>query len=298
VERSSTTPEGLRPHDPGERLRCCCEVGVLVISSLSNPRIKHLRELMSKGQVDSENRIPVEGLKLIREALQSGLAVGEVYVCASKAQEKPLQEVLNRTERLGIKRQFVADRVYNAVVDTEASQGIVALVKLPRFQLSDVTGNSPFLFLAHQLQDPGNLGTLIRSAEAFGVRAVLLTEKTVSPVNQKAVRASAGSLFRMPVLAGFNPHRLLDDLRQHGFKLVAATAQGGEDFRKVDYRGPTALVVGNEGSGLPKSALQQIHLRVTIPLSVNVESLNVAVASSIILSEAARQRWRSAVVVQ
>jgi len=270
----------------------------LVITSLSNPRVKHLRELMRKGQFDSKHQVPVEGLKLIRDALQSRLVIEEVYICASRAQESGLQEILKQIRQLGIRTQLVAKRVYNAVVDTEASQGIVALVKLPRFQLSDVTGNSPFLFLAHQLQDPGNLGTLIRSAEAFGARAVLLTEKTVSPVNQKAVRASAGSLFRMPVLAGFNPHRLLDDLRQHGFKLVAATAQGGEDFRKVDYRGPTALVVGNEGSGLPKSALQQIHLRVTIPLSVNVESLNVAVASSIILSEAARQRWRSAVVVR
>jgi RNA methyltransferase, TrmH family len=249
---------------------------------------------MRKGQVDSENRIPVEGVKLVREALQSYLAVEEIYICGSRVKESGLQEIVNQTERLGVITHLVADRVYKSLADTETPQGIVALVKLPQFKLSDLTGHSPFLFLAHQLQDPGNLGTLIRSAEAFGVRAVLLTENTVSPVNQKAVRASAGSLFRMPVLTGFNPHDLLDDLRQRGFKLIAATPQGGEDFRKVDYRGSTVLVVGNEGSGLSNSALEQIHLRVTIPLSAKVESLNVAVASSIILSEAACQRRMNA----
>jgi TrmH family RNA methyltransferase len=250
---------------------------------------------MRKGQVDSENRIPVEGVKLVREALQSNLRVEEIYICGSRVQEIGLQDILNQTKRLGVITYLVADRIYRSLVGTETPQGIVALVKLRQFELRDVTGDSPLLFLAHQLQDPGNLGTLLRSAEAFGVRAVLLSENTVSPVNQKAVRASAGSLFRMPVLAGLNPHRLLDDLSQRGFKLIAATPQGGEDFREVDYRGSTVLVVGSEGSGLSSSALEQIHLRVTISLSAKVESLNVAVASSIILSEAASQRRMNAV---
>jgi TrmH family RNA methyltransferase len=232
----------------------------------------------------------VEGLKLVREALQSRLDIEEVYICANTVQENGLQEILKQIRQLHIGMQLVAKRVYNALVDTEAPQGIVAVVKLPQFQLDQVTRDSSLLLLADQLQDPGNLGTLLRSAEAFGVKAVVLTENTVSPANQKAVRASAGSLFRMPVLTGFNPRRLLDELCQRGFKLVAATPQGGEDFRKVDYRGPTTLVVGNEGSGLSKSTLDRIDLRITIPLAAKVESLNVAVASSIILAEAARQR--------
>lgn len=247
---------------------------------------------MRKGQFDSKHQVPVEGLKLIREALQSRLVIEEVYVCASRAQESGLQEILKQIRQLGIRTQLVAEPVYNALVDTEAPQGIVAVVKLPQFQLDQVTRDSSLLLLADQLQDPGNLGTLIRSAEAFGVKAVLLTENTVSPANQKAVRASAGSLFRMPVFTGFNPDHLLDDLCQRGFKLVATTPQRGQDFRKVDYRGSAALVVGNEGSGLSKRTLDRIDFRVTIPLAAKVESLNVAVASSIILAEAARQRGK------
>jgi len=245
---------------------------------------------MRKGQFDSENRVPVEGVKLVQEAILSHAAVAEVYVCATRAREPALQEVLERTRRLRIRTLFVADRVYNGLVDTESPQGILALVKLPQFQLSQVVQNVSLLLLAHQLQDPGNLGTLIRSAEAFGARAVLLTEGTVSAANQKAVRASAGSLFRIPVLNGLDPAKLIDELRRRRFRLIATTPKGGENFDELDYRGSVALVVGNEGSGLSKDILDQIDIKVTIPLAANVESLNVAVASSIILSEAARQR--------
>jgi len=245
---------------------------------------------MRKGRVDSGDRIPVEGPKLVGEALRSDLVVEEIYLCASRAQESELQEIRDEAERRGASTCLVADRVYDSLADTEAPQGIIALVKLPQFVLDDLTKGTPFLFVAEQLQDPGNLGTLIRSAEAFGVRAVLLADNSVSPANQKVVRASAGSLFRMPVLTGFQPDRLFGDLHQRGFTLIAATPRGGQDFRKVDYRGLAALVVGNEGRGLSNRALNQIDLRVTIPLSVNVESLNVAVASSIIFSEVARQR--------
>jgi TrmH family RNA methyltransferase len=209
-------------------------------------------------------------------------------------QERELQEIQHETKSIGANTWLVADRVYKSLADTETPQGVVAVVKLPQFRLDQVTRDSSFLLVADQLQDPGNLGTLIRSAEAFGVKAVVLTENTVSPANQKAVRAAAGSLFRIPVLTGFKPRGLFEELRQRQFMLVAATPRGGQDFRKVDYRCPTALVVGNEGSGLSNSALEQISLRVTIPLSVNVESLNVAVASSIILSEVARQRRMNA----
>jgi TrmH family RNA methyltransferase len=247
---------------------------------------------MRKGQFGSENQLPVEGLKLVWEALQSRLVVEEVYVCVSQAEEKSLQEILRRLHDLKVSVQFVADRVYNNLVETESSQGIIALVKLPRFQLSRVLRDSPLLLLAHQLQDPGNLGTLIRSSEAFGVAAVLLTGHTVSAANQKAVRASAGSLLRVPVLSELNVDRFLDELRHDGFRLVAAIPRGGVDFREADYRESTALVVGNEGSGLPPNTLDRIDLRVTVSVATPVESLNVAVASSIILAEAARQRQR------
>ena len=262
----------------------------MIITSSSNARIRELRELMREGCADSMNRVPIEGIKLAREALKSRLEVKEVYVAQSRLQEGYIQGVLKQAERFSPEVVLVADRIFKALADTETPQGIVVLVKLPQFQLGDVIRHSSLVLIAHQLQDPGNLGTVIRSAEAFGVNAVLLTQNTVSFLNQKAVRASAGSLFRVPILSGFKLDGLVENLRERGFRLVAANPNGDRDFREGDYQGSTALFIGNEGRGLTRSILDKVDLKVKIPLAMAVESLNVAIASSIILCEVARQR--------
>lgn len=268
-------------------------VTTLIITSSSNARIREVQELMREGCADSGNRVPIEGTKLVQEALKSRLEVKEIYVARSRIEESSVQVILKQAARFSPRVVLVADKIFKALADTETPQGIVALVKLPQFQLSDVIHDSPLLLIAHQLQDPGNLGTLMRSAEAFGVNAVLLTQHTVSFLNQKAVRASAGSLFRIPVLPGFTPDGLIENLRERGVKLVAASPGGDRDFREIDYQGSTAVFIGNEGSGLMDDILDRVDLNVKIPLAMAVESLNVAVASSIILCEAARQRGSS-----
>jgi TrmH family RNA methyltransferase len=262
----------------------------LIITSSSNVRIRRLRELMREGSADSMNRVPIEGIKLVREALKSRLEVKEIYVAQNRIEESSIQGILKQAERFSPEVVLVEDRIFRALADTETPQGIVALVKLPQFQLDDVIRHSPLVLIAHQLQDPGNLGTLIRSAEAFGVSAVVLTENTVSFLNQKTVRGSAGSLFRIPILSGFKLTGLIESLREHGFKLVAASPCGDRDFREVDYQGSIAVFIGNEGRGLTSDLLDKVDLKVKIPLAIAVESLNVAIAASIILCEAARQR--------
>ncbi|PYV88883.1 MAG: hypothetical protein DMG05_14760 [Acidobacteria bacterium] len=270
---------------------CRAERGTtLIITASSNPRIRKLRELMRRGCADSLHRVYIEGIKLVQEALKSRLEVEEIYVAESKIQEGSVRGILQKAERSSPEVVLVADRIFKILADTETPQGIVALVKLPQFQLGDVIRDSPLVLIAHQLQDPGNLGTLVRSAEAFGVSAVLLTQNTVSFLNPKAVRASAGSLFRIPILSGFKLNGLLESLREHGFKMIAASPHGDRDFRDVDYRGATALFIGNEGRGLTSDILDKVDLKVKIPLAMTVESLNVAIASSIILCEVARQR--------
>jgi TrmH family RNA methyltransferase len=146
------------------------------------------------------------------------------------------------------------------------------------------------LLVGCELQDPGNLGTLLRSAEAFGVEGVLLTRTSVNPSNEKVVRASAGSVFRLPCLGGFENTELLRHLGRNSFHFIAATPKAAVDFRKVDYRQRIALILGNEGKGLSEEVLTQVQTRIHIPMTAGIESLNVAVAASIILCEAARQR--------
>ena len=263
----------------------------MIITSSSNSRIKLLRQLIREGQADSENRIPIEGIKLVQEALKSDLPIEALYIAQDKLKEVSIRDILRQLKRHRPEVTLVSDRVFDSMVDTENPQGIVALVRLPQARWGDVIGNSPLVLVACQLQDPGNLGTVFRSAEAFGVKTVLLTQNTVSPMNQKVIRASAGSLFRIHHLSGLEPEKLIGDLDRLGFKLIAATSRGDKDFRQADYRGPTALFVGNEGRGFPDVILDRIPLKVRIPLAPKVESLNVAIASSIILCEAARQRF-------
>ena len=174
---------------------------------------------------------------------------------------------------------------------TEHPQGVAALVEAPQFTLQAMYQNSPgripLVVIAAGLQDPGNLGTLIRSAEAFGATGMILLPGTVSLWNAKTLRASSGSAFRLPVVA-LTADDAFATLRARGIRIFAAVARDGDS--EADLRGPSALLVGNEGSGLPDAWIEKADARVTIPLPGAVESLNAAIAGSVLLYDAMRQR--------
>jgi TrmH family RNA methyltransferase len=178
-------------------------------------------------------------------------------------------------------------------METRAPQGVAALLVPPVHALKDVVDEeaAPLILVAGGLQDPGNLGTLVRSAEAFGASGVLTTPGTVSGWNQKALRASAGSIFRTPVV-GVGLEELAA-LKARGVRLLAAVAEDYADTvaaPAVDFRGACAVMIGNEGAGLSEELLELADVRVTIPCPGRVESLNAAVAGSLLLYEASRQR--------
>ncbi len=182
------------------------------------------------------------------------------------------------------------DAVFSSTVATETPQGVAALVKLKDWDLTAaLDATTPFIVGVAGIQDPGNLGTIIRSAEAFGANAVMLGENTVSQFNAKAVRASAGSLFRM------NTHRValataLPQLRKRGVKLVGTSSHKGVPLNEADLTGPLALFIGSEGAGVSRELLNEFDANVIIPHSPKVESLNAGVAASILLYEVSRQR--------
>src|SRR5262249_28464429 len=184
----------------------------------------------------------------------------------------------------------VTDRLFPSLASTESPQGLVAIARLPSTQLESLLSSSSILLVACELQDPGNLGTLLRSAEAFGVEGVLLSQTSVNPWNEKVIRASAGSIFRIPCFGGLKSIELLRSLQRNGFRFVAAMPNGAIDFRAADYKGRFALILGNEARGLGEEVLAWVQTKVHIPMARTIESLNVSVAASIILCEAARQR--------
>jgi TrmH family RNA methyltransferase len=248
------------------------------IESRQNSRIKELRAGLARG-VKSPH-IAVEGLHLTEEAVKSGLRLHTVFV--REGNEGLLEHLaVGEAEVL-----IVTTEVFQSATLTEHPQGIAALVEAPHFTVEAMLNGIPLVVIAAGLQDPGNLGTLVRSAEAFGATGMILLPGTVSLWNAKTLRASSGSAFRLPVVT-LNAEDAFATLRAHGVRILAAVARDGDE---ADLSRPSALLVGNEGSGLPEAWIAQADQRVTIPLPGAVESLNAAIAGSVLLYEAMRQR--------
>ena len=259
------------------------------VTSRQNSLVKDLRKAFEQGVQTSEGYIAIEGIRTMEEAIRSGLRFQAVFFS---------QRGLNHADRLlpqlapHVETLLLPDSIFSSAVGTETPQGVAALVKLKAVNLNNLIedGDRSLLVVGVAgIQDPGNLGTIIRSAEAFGARAVLAGEKTVSHFNAKVVRASAGSVFREPVI-NVQLKDAIGLLKQHGVRVAATSSHKGKQLDQADLTGPLALLVGNEGAGLPADILSEADELVTIPHSQRVESLNAGIAASILLYEAARQR--------
>jgi TrmH family RNA methyltransferase len=257
------------------------------VDSRQNARVKELRRAFAEANPNDDGEIAVEGMHLVEEAIRSGLRLSVVFFNESGRERahKLLPQLSSHTEAL-----LLPDEVFASAVPSETPQGVAALVRVQSFKIESVlTAKPALLVITAGLQDPGNLGTIARSAEAFGVTGLLLGEKTVSPWNWKAVRASAGSLFRLPTVK-VELATALPEIKAAGVRVLASSSHRGISISDADLSGPLAFVVGGEGAGVPRNALAQADEVVMIPQSPRVESLNAGIAASIMLYEAARQR--------
>jgi RNA methyltransferase, TrmH family len=253
-----------------------------------NPLIKELRRAFAQAELTPDGYCALEGAHILDEAIRSGLRFKAVFFSESGANRahKLLPQLGNHVETL-----LLPDSLFAGAVPSETPQGVAALVQWKEPALADVldkTMQGPLLVIAG-VQDPGNLGTILRSAEAFGAGAVVLTEGTVSAINSKAIRASAGSIFRMPA-ARAKLSETVSALHAKKIRLLATSSHKGVALNQAHLSGPLAVFIGSEGSGLPREAMSQMDEILVIPHSATVESLNAGVAASIVLYEIARQR--------
>ena len=257
------------------------------ISSAQNALVKELRCAFSRSQLTAGGECAIEGIRIAEEAIRSGLRFRAIFFRASAAAaaDRLLPQIGAHVETVEL-----PDPVFDSAVATESPQGVAALVKLKSFDLDDVLrAPQPLVMVAAGVQDPGNLGTMLRSAEAFGATGVLVAEKTVSHISPKTVRASAGSVFRLPVVS-VALSDALPRLRQAGLRLVATSSHKGTPADEASLAGKLALFIGNEGAGLPREVLKEMDETIVIPHSAKVESLNAGIAASILLYEVVRQR--------
>lgn len=258
------------------------------IEGRHNALVKELRRAFARGELTEDGLCAIEGLRIIEEAIRSGLKFGAVFFgnSAEAKAERLLPQIGHRIDTL-----LLPDKLFAEVVPSESPQGVAALVHCKEFSVADVltkAQNGPLLAIAG-VQDPGNLGTILRSAEAFGAAGAILGEGTVSPYNSKTIRASAGSVFRLPVARAKLPEAL-KEMRKQGLRLIATSSHKGTPLPEARLAGPLAIFIGSEGAGLPRDLMAQMDELVAIPHSASVESLNAGVAASIVLYEAARQR--------
>jgi TrmH family RNA methyltransferase len=253
------------------------------ITSKANVRVKELRSSFHGKASSPGDLLGIEGEHLIGEALRSGYGFETVFL------REGSEAVLDRASLAGLQSQQISvlsRDVYASAVETVSPQGIAATVVLRAMPTPKVTGT---ILVLEDIQDPGNLGTLLRSAEAFGAQQVMVTNGTVNQWNPKVVRASAGSVFRVPVLRA-QLKQITARLLQAGVTLYGAVAPEAESISLLQTKFATnsALLIGNEGAGLSAESLSVVHHRIRIPCAV--ESLNAAVAGSTLLYEAMRQR--------
>jgi TrmH family RNA methyltransferase len=265
------------------------------IEGRHNPLVKQLRQAFSRSELTDAGDCAIEGLRILEEAIRSGLRFSSVFFRES-AQDRAnrlLPQIGAQVETL-----LLPDKLFDSLVPSESPQGVAALVRLKEFSLDDVAERlqvGPLVVLAG-LQDPGNLGTILRSSEAFGSAGVVLGEGTVSAFNSKVVRASAGSVFRLPIVHGQGKsgtaklEGVSEKLRSQGVRLIATSSHKGTPLDQADLASPAAIFFGNEGSGLPRDLMAKMDEVIAIPHTPQVESLNAGVAASIVLYEAARQR--------
>ena len=251
-----------------------------MITSTSNARVKELVQLQKKSKVRNEQGVfLVEGVKMYQEIPQEQLV--KVYVSETFADKQKDRRKL----------EYLSDHVFQYVSDTKTPQGILCVVRQSTYCLEDILeAEDAHLLVLDNLQDPGNLGTILRTAEGAGVTGIIISKESVDIYNPKVIRSTMGSIYRVPFVYVEDLKEAIAKVKAHGIFTYAAHLDGKNSYDKEDYTKKTAFLIGNEGNGLRKEIADLADTWIRIPMQGQVESLNAAIATSVLMFETARQR--------
>ncbi|MBZ0187340.1 MAG: RNA methyltransferase [Candidatus Obscuribacterales bacterium] len=260
---------------------------IIHIESASNPLIKRIRGMTNRVARRKSGLFLIEGIKVVQEALEKDLDFENLVVSKSFFQTDEFQQLLCNACEIHV----VEDRLFQELSDTQTPQGVLALVRTLHTDESDFYDDvCPLVLILDRIQDPGNLGTIFRTALSFSASGIYLCRGTVDPYNPKVIRAASGALFTMPFISGIDLVDAIVNAKENGLKIVALSADTTDDIASLDLKEPTALILGNEGQGIEKEARELVDINARIPISAKSESLNVAIANAIALYEVAMQR--------
>ncbi len=256
-----------------------------MITSSANARVKQVMSLTKKAKARQESGLFVaEGIRMFTEIPKA--RIDSIFVSDSFLKDESHKKLLSEN-----KYEIVADDVFKTMSDTQTPQGILALVRQYVYKSGDLLGSgSAFLMILEDIRDPGNLGTILRAGEGAGITGVLMNETTADIYNPKVIRSTMGSICRVPFAYTNDLQGALKELKKQGVRLYAAHLDGRNNYEKEDYTVDTGFLIGNEAKGLTRETAALADAYVKIPMKGKVESLNAAIAASVLMFETARQR--------
>lgn len=266
-----------------------------MISSITNPKVKYLKSLV-KGQGKAGiNEFVIEGIHIVEEALSAHISkrceIKLIVFSKRLSNSKEGSLLFDKLSDAGITALEASEKIIEHLSDVKTPQGLIGLVE---YKSADFGAffeeDDPIILILDGIQDPGNLGAIIRSASAFGISGILLSGGTVNPFNQKVIRSTAGTIFNVKIIKADKMDDTMQALKRRGIKLIATTPRASKLVSEADLKEPVALIIGSEGRGINENILKSSDEVVSIPMSGEAESLNAAVSASIILYEALRQR--------
>jgi len=263
-----------------------------MITSKSNPIVKEIRLLKQAKHRQARAEYFIEGVRLVEEALQQAVPVLKIAHSPRLERTERGAEVLSfaRKKLPGAEWFYLSDEVMATLGDIQTHQGILAVLKKRERSFDELWPKKGMIVLLHELQDPGNLGTIFRVADAGGAGGLILSRGTIDPYSPKVVRASMGSLWRVPFLEDQDLRESLDRLRSRGYRILATTVGRAPSIWDLDFSRPTAVLFGQEGAGLPEGLMKAADGLLTIPMNPQVDSLNVAMAAGLVIYQAFRQK--------
>lgn len=263
------------------------------LKSLQNPLIKYILKLNKRRFREQEGKFAIEGIRMVEEAINSTWTVENIIYTANLLKSTRGDDLIAAASMKSVKTVLVDEKLLGNMTSTETPQGVMALCKIRKYDLEDICGlqqagrfeNGALLVVVDGVGDPGNLGTIIRSSDAFGASGVILTKGTVDLYNSKTLRATMGSIFHLPVVDDIKPDDLMALIARGGFNLLVGVPEGGLPIHRQLFKDFSALVVGSEAAGPSKQILSLPHKKITIPMRGGADSLNAGVAASIMIYE-------------
>lgn len=258
----------------------------MTITSKDNEQIKHIKKLKEKKYREEYNEFIIEGIKMIEEAISENVKIKSIIICDDcKSQGAIPNELMYEIAKLNC--IYVAEKVFNTITDVINPQGIMAIVEKPK--LEEINYSESNFLLLDNIQDPGNLGTILRTADSLDMKQIIVSKGTADAYNLKVVRSTMGAIFRVKIIEVQSLNKIVKEMKKHKIKVYATDLQTDKSIYDVDYK-KKAVVIGNEANGVSTEILNLADTKIKIPMLGKTESLNAAVATGVILYETVRQK--------